>query len=94
MIALDSKLRRASHVRFRMIDDEAVLFAQHSGEILVLDEVGARIFVAIGDESTPAAIVAALAEEYEVAEEKLREDVLVFLEELAEAELLDVGEAG
>lgn len=89
MIDLASVLCRRGDVRFRLLDGEAVVLRQRAGEVMVLNEVGARI-LELADGTTPVAgWVEALAAEYEVGRDELARDVLYFAGELAAAEVLE-----
>lgn len=85
-----SVLRPASDVRFRVVDQEAVVVRQRSSEVLVLSEVGARI-LSLADGVRPIdGWLDLLADEFEVDRETLERDVLRFVEELAEQGILEV----
>jgi hypothetical protein len=89
MIDLASVLRRRGDVRFRLLDGEAVVLRQRAGEVMVLNEVGARI-LELADGTTPVSgWVEALAAEYEVGRDELARDVLYFAGELTAAEVLE-----
>lgn len=99
----DSELRLARDVRFRRLADEAVVIRQDVGEVLVVNELGARVLELL-DEQEPAtadgasgverstssfaSLVAVLQCEY-TPNESLDADVLAFL-----GELLDAGVVG
>jgi Coenzyme PQQ synthesis protein D (PqqD) len=94
MIDRTSVLRRRGDVRYRVLDGEAVVLRQRAGEVLVLNEVAARL-LDLADGATPlAAWVETLAAEYEVERAVLERDVLDFAGELADAEVLELVEAG
>lgn len=88
-IDLASVLRRSGDVRYRLLDGEAVVLRQKAGEVLVFNEVAARILDLADGETPVAGWVEALAAEYEVGREALAEDVLAFTGELAAAEVLE-----
>ncbi|MDP9122743.1 MAG: PqqD family protein [Acidobacteriota bacterium] len=84
-----SVLRRRGDVRFRLVEDEAVVVRQSAAEVLVLNEVASRI-LALADGSGPVGTwVEALLGEYAVEREVLTRDVLAFAVELTAAGLLE-----
>ena len=87
--ALTQVLRRCPDVRYRTLDGEAVVVRQRAGEVLVLNEVGARL-LDLADGATPlAAVVETLLGEYEVPREVLERDLADFARELTAAGLLE-----
>jgi hypothetical protein len=84
-----SVLRPASDVRFRIVDQEAVVVRQRSSEVLVMSEVAARI-LALADGVRPIhAWLDVLADEFEVDRGTLECDVLRFAAELVEQGILE-----
>lgn len=97
MIAIkpSTVLRRRSDVRYRRVEDEAVVVRQSSAEVLVLNEVGASVLDLADGERDVRAWIEALSEVYDTDREVLARDVLAFAAEMAEAGLLEpVGEEG
>jgi len=90
--ALDSTsiLRPARDLRFRRIDDEAVVVRQRAGEVLVMNETAARLLELADGQSTVADWVEALAGEYEVGREELERDILAFALDLAAEGMLEL----
>jgi Coenzyme PQQ synthesis protein D (PqqD) len=90
-------LRRRGDIRYRTLDGEAVVVRQRAGEVLVLNEVAARL-LDLADGATPlGAWVDTLLGEYEVDREVLERDVAECARELTEAGLLEptgLGERG
>jgi hypothetical protein len=82
-------LRRRSDVRFRIVDDEAVVLRQSVAEVMVINEVGARILGLADGRQPLSAWVDALLAEYEVERGVLLADVLAFAGELTEQGLLE-----
>jgi coenzyme PQQ synthesis protein D (PqqD) len=86
---MTSVFRRTRDVRFRMIDHEAVVVRQSAAEVMVINEIAARI-LALADGATPvAAWVEALLGEFAVDRGTLERDVLAFAAELAREGLLE-----
>ncbi|HEV7515373.1 MAG TPA: PqqD family protein [Thermoanaerobaculia bacterium] len=89
MITLANVFRRHPGVRFRVLDDEAVVLHQGAAEVLVLDPVATRI-LSLADGVAPVSRWAeVLLREYDVPEEVLVRDVLDFAEELVREGLLE-----
>jgi hypothetical protein len=90
-----SVLRRRPDVRYRVIDGEAVVIRQSAAEVLVINEVGARI-LALADGSAPIASWArTLVAEYDTEEPVLLSDLLAFAGDLlASGVLEDAGGPG
>lgn len=84
-----SVLRPSSDLRFRRIESEAVVVRQRAGEVLVMNEVAARI-LDLADGRTPVSgWIDVLAGEYDVDREALARDVVAFAAELAAEGMLE-----
>lgn len=82
------RLRVAPDVRYRLIGGEAVVVRQDSAEVLVLNGLGSRILGLLSEGQDADRIRAVLAEEYEVEEPRLQDDLERFLGELLAAGLV------
>jgi hypothetical protein len=83
-------LRKASDVRYRLVEDEGILVRQRTAEVLVVNEVGVR-FLDLMDGSTElSGLVDRLVEEFEVDRTELEKDLLSFAGELVEAGVVEV----
>ena len=91
MTTLATIYRRATDVRYRILDDEAVVIRQRAGEVLGLNALGARLLDALDGERSVGAIVADLAADYTVERSELESDVLEFFAELAASGLIEAG---
>jgi len=86
----DSVVRRHPDLPYRVVDDEVVMLDLDQGKYFGLDSVGSRIWelaeqpVSVGDLCTR------LLEEFDVSAEQCLEDVLGFLEQMVEHELVEV----
>ena len=89
MTTLATTYRRAADVRYRVLDDEAVVIRQRAGEVLGLNALGARLLDALDDLKSVGEIVAALAADYAVALPELERDVLEYYAELAALGLIE-----
>ena len=85
-----SILKPARDLRFRRIDDEAVVVSQRAGEVLVMNETAARLLELADGRSSVADWVEVLAGEYDVDREALERDVLAFTFDLAEEGMLEL----
>ena len=91
MVAIEasSVLRRRPDVRFRVVDGEAVVLRQSVAEVLVFNEIGARILGLADGRAPVSAWVQALLDDYEAEPDTLLADVLAFAAELTEQGLLE-----
>ena len=78
-------------MRYRILDDEAVVIRQRAGEVLGLNALGARLLDALDGERSVGAIVADLAADYTVERSQLESDALEFFAELAASGLVEAG---
>jgi hypothetical protein len=69
-------------VLFRDLEGEAVLLATESGRYFGLNEVGTRMWSLLQLHGEAEAVCRALLAEYDVPEERLREDLAVFVDTL------------
>lgn len=85
-----SILKTASDVRFRVVDREVVVVRQKSAEVLVMNEVAARL-LALADGVHPVSHwLDVLVGEFEVDRATLESDVMSFAAELAAEGLLEI----
>ncbi len=73
---------------FTDLGGEAVLLNLESGTYYSLDEVGTRMWNLLAADGRPESVVAALLAEYDVAEDRLREDLEALVADLARAGLV------
>ena len=69
---------------------EAVVLDPHTGRYYGLNELGARIFELSQKPRSVDRIMATLLQEYDVAEDQLRTDVIAFLREMETRELIEI----
>jgi hypothetical protein len=79
---LESVFALRPDIRFRRVGDEAVVLAQDQGEVLVLNEVGARALELLDGETPAVEWLPTLLREYTVEEATLRADLARYLAEL------------
>ena len=68
---------------------EAVVVRQDSAEVMVLNEVGARVLQLLEKQMSPAKVAALLPQEFEVSPEEADRDVRRYVSELLEAGIIE-----
>jgi hypothetical protein len=86
----DQILLRDPQVIWRVLQDELVLVRPTSGEIRVLNSVGAFLWQTLDGELTAAELAKRVTQSYQVSQPQAEADVLAFLEELAREEWLSI----
>lgn len=81
--------RTKSDIRYRVIDDEAVVVRQTDAEVLVINEVGARVLALLDGKTELAAVMATIESEFDVAPDQLQQDVRAFVEEIRGAGVIE-----
>src|SRR5262245_46673977 len=84
-VAPDTLLRRRSDVRFRTVLDEGVVIKQDTAEVLVLNEVGARVLELLDGTRTVVEVEGVLLAEFAAPAAELGSDLASYLEELLAA---------
>ena len=79
---MPSAFRIAPDVRYRVIDDEAVVVRQREGDVLVFNQVAARVIQLVGEGLSLQQIGDRAVDEFDAPEARIREDVETFLAEL------------
>jgi hypothetical protein len=92
VIAPSSVLKARTDVRYRVVDRRAILICQRDAEVLVLNEVGARVLDLLQAGTPVREVLDAMATEFDVGRADLDRDVIAFLRELVETGVLE--EAG
>jgi hypothetical protein len=82
-------LRRRADVRFRTVLDEGVVIQQETAEVLVLNEVGARVLELLDGARTVGDLVTLLGGEFDATGEVLQREVARYLEELLAAGVIE-----
>jgi len=83
-------LRRSRDIRHRRIDGEAVVVRQKAAEVLVMNEVAARLLDLADGHASIGAWIDVLVAEYDVDRETLERDVLHFAAALAAEGMLEI----
>jgi len=78
-----------SDVRYRIIGDEAVVVRQQAAEVVVLNEVAARILQLLDAHTGTDVLLQKLQQEFDVEPEQLQKDVQAFLQQLLEAGIIE-----
>jgi hypothetical protein len=89
-VTLASRVRIHDDVVFRDLQGEAALLHLKTGVFFGLDAVGARIWHLVGEHRSLHGVVAALLEEFDVAEERCARDLLAFVVALRAHDLVRV----
>jgi hypothetical protein len=89
MIGPEVVFRLRSDVRFRRLAPEGVVVRQTDPEVLVVNDLAARILERLDGASRVGSIVDAFASEYEVDRTVLERDVTAFLAELQEGRIIE-----
>jgi Coenzyme PQQ synthesis protein D (PqqD) len=88
MVSMDSIPVQNPDVVGRVIGDEAVLVLPLKGQVKVLNEVGARIWLLIDGTRTVAEIIAVIFAEFTVNEADAKRDAMEFFTQLADREII------
>jgi hypothetical protein len=88
-----SVYRHCGDVRYRVIDDEAVVIRQDAGEVLGLNDIGARVLELVDGKASVEVLLEKMAGEFEIDRGQLERDVFEFLQELTEAGVIERIEA-
>ena len=82
--------KASSKYLYSEIDSEAVILDVDSGTYFGLNEVSNRIWQLLQTPTDSEQLIAQILEEYEVAPEEVREDVLSLLNDMSNAGLVEV----
>lgn len=89
-ISFSNRLRAAEHVLFRELDGESVLLNLQTESYYGLDDVGTRMWALLTTNETIQSSYERLADEFEVSESQLRNDLRALIEELIEHGLVEI----
>ena len=89
-ITPDTVLHRKPGMLFNEIDGEVVMLSIENSEYYGMDKVGSRIWQLLENPMPFKDLVARLMEEYEVTEEKCRQETLDFVKKMTEKKLLNL----
>lgn len=99
VISLNSIPIRNEDIVFRKIEDEYILVPLRASSdevdnIFNLNKVGADVWERIDGKKTVKEIIDELVQEYELEPIKIKEDVLVFLDDLAHEKIIGLEDEG
>lgn len=89
-IGLNSTIKRADDLVSCDLDGETALMSVENGKYYSLDPIGSRIWVLLEQARPVSDLCALLLGEFEVEPSQCEEDVLAFLNELAQDNLIKV----
>jgi Coenzyme PQQ synthesis protein D (PqqD) len=90
MLSLTSRVQANRDVVFRDLHGELVLLNLKSGVYFGLDPVGTRMWQLLHEHRSLHEVLAALLDEYDVAETRCERDLVGFVRALVENELVDL----
>jgi len=89
-IVLTCTVKRADDLVSCDLDGETALMSVENGKYYALDPIGSRIWVLLEQARTVADLCALLLQEFEVEPPQCQKDVLDFLQDLAQDNLIQV----
>lgn len=89
-VTLASQVRQSDEVLMQEVGDEVVLLDLASERYFGLDPVGARVWVLISAEPCLDKVHAELCDEFEAESDRIRDDLLALIRQLADAGLVQV----
>ena len=92
MITLRSTVTIGDKILFHSFGDEAVALNLETGKYYGFDEVATRMWVLLAEHGRIEKVYEQLLTEYDVEEDRLRTDLLNFVEELASHRLVQINE--
>lgn len=89
-INLDSILKKQSQVRYTIVPEGGLLVQHKTAELLTLNPIAIEIFDKIDGKKKVKELLKEILKEYDVEEERARDDILEFLKELEKKEIIEV----
>ena len=90
MLTTETILVAAEGLAAADLDDEAILLDVNSGTYYGLNEVGAHIMALLQEPKSVNGLIDIMLEEYEVEPERLKHDLMIFLREMEDQQLVRV----
>ena len=87
-VTLASRVRRNDDILVQDVGGEVVLLNLDSETYFSLDPIGTRIWTLLGERHELPAIIDTLCTEYDSDQERIRDDLLALVRELADAGLV------
>lgn len=88
LLEMDPQYQRDENQLFSLIDDEVVMLNIENGEYYYLNEVGSNIWKLLENPTNLSQIILSLKELYDVSHVECTKDVLTYLVELTERNLI------
>lgn len=88
MPGLDKPLAREERIRWRVIEDQAILVDRDEGKLMRLNPIATEIWQAIDGERTLTELVDHICQTFEVDRKRAQKDVTRFLKKLLRREML------
>lgn len=92
-MVLDKRVTVPPGVMFRDLDGEAVVLEIESGRYFGLNETGTRMWLLLQEHGSVELALHDLLNEYDVTEERLRRELLGFIDILSSQRLLQIDES-
>jgi Coenzyme PQQ synthesis protein D (PqqD) len=89
-LSVKSRVRISDDVLFQELQEEAVLLNLKTGVYFGLDKVGSRIWQHLKEQEMLSKVVEAMLLEYDVTEERCRQDLLNLIEKMEAQGLVSV----
>ncbi len=89
-INADSTIRRAGELMTAEMDDELVMMSVHTNAYYGLDDIGREIWESLESPVKIDELCGALAKKYKISKSKCEQDVIPFLTELADENIIIV----
>lgn len=93
MMVLDKRVTIPPGVMFRDLDGEAVVLEIESGRYFGLNETGTRMWLLLQEHGFVDRVLRELLAEYDVTEDRLRRELVSFIDTLSSQQLLQIHES-
>ena len=92
-VGLNTTIRASEDVVVSQLDDELVMMSVDRGQYYSLDDIGRRVWELLEKPLTVAAICDTVVDEYDVERDECEKDMLAWLRELVDENLVQVVDA-
>lgn len=89
-INLDTILRRNKETRYTKVEEGGLVIKHDTAEILTFNPVAIDIFDKLDGKKTVGKLLKEILKEYDVDEEEAKKDILEFLKELLDKNLIEI----
>jgi hypothetical protein len=90
MISITTRVTVPKRILFRQLQEESVLLEPESGQYFGLNETGTRMWSLLAQHGRIELALAELRSQYDVPFERLQEELLEFVDQLASQNLLEL----